>query len=111
MLIDWGPIVLSLIAAAVSVIGLMAQKRKDNASVAETYESMAARQAKEIDELRREIHDLKTDIEFRDKVIEQRDAKIEEWAAGIDLLVKQCVANGITPAWKPKVEAKMEGKK
>jgi hypothetical protein len=60
--------------------------------------------------LRKEIHELKVDLEFRDTVIEQRDAKIEEWAAGIDLLVKQLVANGIKPAWRPKVESRLEGK-
>lgn len=101
---------MSLIAASISVMGLLFQRRKDNAGVAETYEAMAARQAGEIDKLRKEIHELKKDLEFRDTVIEQRDAKIDEWAAGIDLLVKQLVANGIKPAWKPKVVAKMEGR-
>lgn len=111
MLLDWGTLILSsLIAAVIGIGGLLLQRRKDNAGVAETYEAMAARQAGEIDTLRKEVHDLKKDIEFRDTVIEQRDAKIEEWAAGIDLLVKQLVANGVKPAWRPKVEAKLEGR-
>lgn len=110
-MLEWGPIVVSLIAAGVTILGLVAARRKETASVAETYEAMAARQAGEIDKLRREIHELKADIEFRDKVIEQRDARLEEWAAGIDLLVKQLVAAGEKPVWKPKVEAKMEGRK
>jgi len=110
MLIDWGPIVLSLIAAGISVMGLLLQRRKDNAGVAETYEAMAARQAGEIDKLRKEIHELKRDLQFRDSLIEQRDAKIEEWAAGIDLLVHQLVANGIKPTWRPRIVPKMEGR-
>jgi chromosome segregation ATPase len=107
MLIDWGPVVLSLIAAAVSVIGIYAARRRENASVAETYEAMAARQADEIAKLRVLIRELRQDLDFKEEQIEHLDRRIEEWTAGIDLLIKQLVANGIQPAWKPKMEGKL----
>lgn len=110
-MLDWGPIILSLVAAAVSVTGLLLQRRKDNASVAETYEAMAARQADDIRKLREQIKQLQVDLDFKEEQIEHLDHKVEEWTAGIDLLIKQLVANGIKPAWQPKVEARLEGKK
>ena len=51
-MLDWGPIVVSLIAAIVSIGGLLMQRRKDTATVAEAYEAMATRQAEEIAKLR-----------------------------------------------------------
>lgn len=106
-MLDWGPVVLSLIAAAVSIMGLLFQRRKDNASVAETYEAMAARQAEDIRKLREQVKQLQEDLDFKEEQIEHLDRRIEEWTAGIDLLIKQLAANGVTtPAWKPKLEGR-----
>lgn len=111
-MLDWGPIVLSLIAAAVSLVGLLAGRRKDNASVAETYEAMAARQADEIAKLRQQMREMRDDLEFKEQQIEHLDRVIEEWTAGINILILRLAAEGVTdPPWKPKIPAKMEGKK
>lgn len=108
------PMLLSMLTGVsgivIGVISIYLQRRRDRVSATETYENMTTRQAKRIDEQAKRIDELEAQVEDLDKHVAQlqaeiksRDEKLCRWAAGIDLLIKQVVARGDTPIWKPEI--------
>ena len=90
----WIPIVLSIIAAGVSVFGLVRQWHRDRPDIAETYEQMATRQAEKITK-------LQDDLDILDCEVKELRRTISEWEVGITKLLNKFREEGITPPWIP----------
>lgn len=97
---DWQiALLVALIAALPGLYAVWRQRRKYDSSVAETYEAMAQRQAKEINELRMSQRVLEDKVEELSEYVQQLEA-------GIELLVNQLQAHKLTPVWRPEKRLK-----
>jgi len=91
---DLVPIVISIIAAIVSIFGLARQWRRDKSDIAETYEQMATRQAVTIKQLKEDFEALNCEVQELRKIV-------AEWGIGIPQLISALEDNGIPVPWKP----------
>lgn len=90
----WVPIILSIIAAGVSVFGLVRQWHRDRPDIAETYEQMATRQAEKIKK-------LQDDLDILDCEVKELRRTIAEWEIGITKLITKLEEKGIPVPWIP----------
>jgi len=100
------PTYIMSIAALIGAYIAWRRSRSENKNldtdIASKYEEMLTKEQTRSMTLQQKVSQLNDKVDELEEKLDELEKLVEQYSAGIDLLIQQLKANGITPIWNPK---------